>query len=138
MGTRPASRSTIDGRRARVLGPAGAGGDDEVRRRERFRRVGVDRVVPDHRDLRAELSEQVRQVVGERVVVVDQQNRHYRASARSIAASSAASLFRHSWCSAAGSESTTMPPPACRYARPSRSSTVRIAMQVSSATPGRL
>jgi len=80
----------------------------------------------------------VDQVVGERVVVVDQQNRHYLASARSIAASSAASLFRHSWCSAAGSESTTMPPPAWRYARPFRRSTVRMAMQVSSATPGRL
>ena len=58
--------------------------------------VGVDRVVPDHRDLGAELAEQVREVVGERVVVVDQQDGHGRASARSSAASSAASLFRHS------------------------------------------
>ena len=104
----------IGGRRAGVLRPAGAGGDDEVRRRERFRLVGVDRVVPDHGHLRAELAEQVREVVGERVVVVDQQDGHGRASARSSAASSAASLFRHSWCSAAGSESATMPPPACR------------------------
>ena len=53
---------------------------------------------------------QLDEVVGERVVVVDQQDhRHRSASARSMAASSAASLLRHSSCSAAGAESATMP-----------------------------
>ena len=74
-----------------------------------------DLVVPPHDHLRSELAEQVRQVVRERVVVVDQQQHAIsRASASSIARSTAASLFRHSWCSAAGSESATIPPPACR------------------------
>jgi hypothetical protein len=41
----------------------------------------------------------VREVVRERVVVVDEQD-HERASASRIAVSSAASLFRHSCCSA--------------------------------------
>ena len=44
----------------------------------------------------------------------------------------AASFRRHSSCSAAGSESATMPTPACRWATPSRSTIVLIAMHVSS------
>ena len=91
---------------------------------EPLRLVGVELVVPPHDDLRAERAEQVREVVRERVVVVDQED-HGAAScsdsASSIAASSARSLARHSSCSAAGSESATMPPPACRCATPSRS-----------------
>ena len=71
-------------------------------------------------DLGAELAEEMREVVGERVVVVDQQDQRCSASARSIAASTAASLRRHSSCSAAGSESATIPAPACRCATPSR------------------
>src|SRR5438445_13847851 len=102
---------------------------------EPLRLVGVELVIPPHDDVRAERAEEVREVVRERVVVVDQQD-HGAAScsdsASSIAASSAPSLARHSSCSAAGSESATMPPPACRCATPSRSHSVRIAMQVSS------
>ena len=71
-------------------------------------------------NVRAELAEQVGEVVGERVVVVDRARSSRLPPPASSAASSAASLFRHSWCSAAGSESATMPPPACRYACPSR------------------
>src|SRR5213078_1259399 len=97
--------------------------------------AGVDRVVPPDRHLRAELAEQVREVVGERVVVVDQQD-HRLASASSIAISSAASLRRHSSCSAAGSESATIPAPACSSAAPPSRITVRIAMQVSKEPPG--
>src|SRR4051794_26107555 len=122
-------------RDARARRPAGAGGDDEVRGREPLGLVGVDGVVTADDDLRAELAEQVREVVGERVVVVDQQD-HPRASASSIAISSAASLRRHSSCSAAGSESATIPAPACSSATPSCSTTVRIAMHASSASPG--
>src|SRR5580765_41139 len=115
------------GRRA-----SGAGGEDEVRRLE----VVAQLLRPSHGDLRAELAQVVREVVRERVVVVDQENHACSASARSIAASSAASLFRHSWCSSAGSESATIPPPACSRASPSPRTIVRIAMQVSSAPPG--
>ncbi len=61
-------------RRAGVGRAAGTGGDDEVRRLEPLRPVGVDRVVPADHDVRAELAEQVREVVGEAVVVVDQED----------------------------------------------------------------
>ena len=91
--------------------PARARGDHEVRRLELLGLVRADRVVSAHQDLRAELSEEMREVVRERVVVVDQED-HARASARSIAVSSAASFRRHSSCSAAGSESATIPAPA--------------------------
>ena len=112
---RQRTTSGVDPRR-RTAGP---GGDDEVGRAEPCRRVRVDRVVAAHDHLRAELAEQVREVVRERVVVVDEQDQRCSASARSIAASTAASLRRHSSCSAAGSESATMPAPACRCATPS-------------------
>src|SRR5439155_3145383 len=92
-------------------------------------------VVPQHDDLHAELAEEVREVVGEGVVVVDEQD-HRAPSARSIARSSAASLRRHSSSSAAGSESATIPAPAWRCAIPSARTMVRIAMQVSKAPPG--
>src|SRR5438045_954147 len=93
----------------------------------------VDRqlAVAHRHDLAAELLQEMYEVVRERIVVVDHEDHLAPASATSTAASSAASLFRHSWCSAAGSESATIPPPACRCATPSLSTSVRIAMQVS-------
>ncbi len=91
--------------------PSGTGGDDELVGREPLRLVCVDLVVAEHLHVHAERAEQMREVVRERVVVVDQE--HHR-SANSIAASRAASLLRHSWCSSSGIESATMPPPACR------------------------
>src|SRR5581483_1217444 len=103
-------------------------------------RLGVlerDRVVAMDDDVRAELGEEVHEVVRERVVVVDHQDAHQpRPSARSIAASSAASLRRHSSCSAAGSLSATMPAPACSSARPSCSTIVLIAIHASSGPSG--
>src|SRR4051812_4342387 len=121
--------------RARVGRTTGPGGDDQVARLELLRVVGVDLVVTDHGHLGAELLEEVREVVRERVVVVDQED--HAPSASSSAASSAASLRRHSPCSAAGSESATMPAPACKRASPLSSTTVRMAMQVSKEPPGR-
>src|SRR5262245_10173707 len=123
-------------RRTGVRGSARPGGDDEMARLHPFGLVGVDCVVPAHLDLGAELPEQVRQVVGEGVVVVHEED-HPRASARSIARSSAASFRRHSSCSSVGFESATMPAPAWRYATPSWSRIVRIAMHVSTAPSGR-
>src|SRR5262249_7398105 len=109
--------------------PAWPGRDDEPLR---LQPVEVGRVVAPHDDVRAELAEEVREVVRERVVVVDQQDHRCSVSARSTAASTAASLRRHSSCSAAGSESATMPAPAWRCATPSWSTIVRMAMHVSS------
>src|SRR5256714_7286421 len=87
-------------------------------------------VVSPHDHLGAERPEQVREVVRERVVVVDEQDHAAGASsARSIASSRAASLRRHSSCSAAGSESATIPAPACSPATPSTTTIVRLARQ---------
>src|SRR5439155_26941218 len=124
----------LDGR-ARAGRAPGAGREEEVRGSEPLGLAGVDRVVAPDDHLRSELAEEVREVVRERVVVVDQQD-HFRASASSIAVSSAASLRRHSSCSAAGSESATIPAPACNSATPPSRTIVRIAMQASSASPG--
>src|SRR5205085_572283 len=98
-------------------------------------RVSVDCVVSHNLHLAAERTEQMGQVVRERVVVVDQQN-HLRPSASSIASSNAASFRKHSSCSAGGLESATIPAPACSRATPSCKTIVRIAMQVSSVPPG--
>ena len=110
---------------ARVGRTPRPGRDDEMRGREALGAARVDRVVAEDRDIGPELLEQVRQVVREAVVVVDQQHAragcvHAPASARSIAVSIARSLLRHSWFSAVGSESATTPAPACRWATPSR------------------
>ena len=78
-------------RRAGGRRAAGTGGDDEVRRAKLLRPVSVDCVVPPDDDVRAELAEQVREVVGEAVVVVDQEDQA-ASSARSIACSSARQL----------------------------------------------
>ena len=118
-------------------GRPGPGETDEVRGSELGGCVGVDLVVAPHDDLSAELLQQVREVVRKRVVVVDEQDLHRAASARLRAVSSAASLRRHSSCSAWGLESATIPAPAWRYATPSRRTIVRIAMHVSSEPSGR-
>src|SRR3954451_4695141 len=122
-------------RGARVGGPPRTGRDDELRPREALGLVGADRVVAMDDNLAAELAEHVHEVISERVVVVDEKD-HSRASASSIASSSAASLRRHSLCSAAGSESATIPAPACRRATPSWRTIVRIGMRVSSVPSG--
>src|SRR5262249_61628615 len=86
--------------------------DDALRRAARPRRhdepfwlqpFEVGYVVAPDDDVNTQLAEEVREVVRERVVVVDQQDHRCSDSARSIAASTAASLRRHSSCSAAGS-----------------------------------
>ena len=99
--------------RAGIRRPSGPGGDDEVGRSELLCFVGVDRVVPPDVDLRAQLAEQVREVVRERVVVVDRAGS--RARLRELdRALERGQLARHSSCSALGDESATMPAPACR------------------------
>ena len=134
-GSRPCEAGDDRRRCTGGVGPAGTGRDDEVRRSEPLGLVGVELVVPAHHDLHTELAEQVGEVERETVVVVDEEH-HERASASLIAVSSAASFWRHSSCSSFGSESATIPAPACRNATPSCSTIVRIAMQVSRASPG--
>ena len=51
--------------------------------------------------------------------------------AAATAESTARALFRHSMSSAAGSESATIPPPACTYAVRLRIIAVRMAIAVS-------
>ncbi len=101
-------------RGTRLPGPSGPRRDDEVRWGELACCVRVDLVVAQDDDFAAELLQQVREVVGEAVVVVHEQDLHLTASARLSAVSSAASLRRHSSCSACGLESATTPAPACR------------------------
>src|SRR2546430_2690661 len=102
---------------------------------EAFGLVRVDLVVAADEDLGTELREEVDEVVGEAVVVVDEED-HRSVSARVIAVSSAASLRRHSSCSACGSESATIPAPAWRCATPPWRTIVRIVMQVSRSPSG--
>ena len=74
------------------------------------------RVVAIDRDPGAELAEVLREVVSERVVVVDQQDVHraVRSAVRAIATarSTAPALLTVSWSSVSGTESATRPPPA--------------------------
>ena len=67
---RPEAADQLD-RDAGLAGSARTGGDDEPVGCERFRLVDGERIVAVHDHLRAELLEQVHEVVGERVVVVE-------------------------------------------------------------------
>ena len=122
--------------RPRPRGGPGPGEIDEVRRRERLRLVGRDRVVAAHDDLGAELAEQVREVVGERVVVVDQQDHRAlppRARSPPRAPRACAGTPRARRRDRSRRRSRRRP---AGSARPSCRTTVRIAMHASSATPG--
>src|SRR5687767_10679588 len=124
----------LDGgnRDAGVLGTARAGRNHDPRRRQRRDLVQRDLVVAAHRHLGAELAQVLGEVEGERIVVVDQED-HHRSSrcASSRARKSACALLRVSSYSVAGTESATMPAPAWTWATPSRSTSVRMAMQQS-------
>src|SRR5829696_6938629 len=118
--------------------------------------VDGDGVIALDGDAGAELAQELVQVVGEAVVVVDQQNVRAHAttssfgcgdwtgldvdsmrSASPTAASTAWALFSVSWYSVAGSESATTPPPAWMWATPSFNTSVRMVMAVSR-SPSRL
>src|SRR5256712_426135 len=95
-----------------------------------------DLVVAVHLHLASQFAQILRQVVGKRVVVVEQQDhrdfpRGAMPCAVSHAAISAHALFTHSWYSAAGEETATIPPPACTYATLFLITMVRRAMQES-------
>ncbi len=92
-----------------------------------------DLVVAVNDQIRAQLAQVLDEVVGERIVVVDDEDAHgYSPSeASSSARISARALSHVSSNSAAGSESITMPAPACTRAVEPDMTTVRIAMQKS-------
>src|SRR5215203_412829 len=116
-----------------VLGPAGAGRQHDavgLPGQHRLRALGV---VAQHLHLRSGRRQQLHEVVGEGVVVVDHQDHDLlsSSSASATAVSRAAALFLVSRSSAAGSESATMPAPAVTEVSPSLTTRVRMAMQVS-------
>src|SRR5450759_243608 len=120
----------------RVLGSPRPRGDDQVRRRERPDTWHIDIVVARHDHLGPQYLESLGEVVGERIVVVDERHLaavHHRSplSAERTARTTARALDIVSSYSVAGSESATTPAPACTCARPSRMTTVLMAMQVS-------
>ncbi len=87
--------------------------DDDFFRLERFDFVERNLVVKIDSDVGAKLSQIMIQVVGERIIVVDEENHLFlHCSANSTAFSMARALLRVSWYSSAGSESATMPAPA--------------------------
>ena len=119
-------RDHVD-RHARVFGPARPRRDDEVRRLDRARLVDRDLVVAIHDHLRAQRGERLHQVVGERVVVVDQQHAHYRPSPAISSARRRIALFAStSRYSFAGTESATMPAPAWKLYSSPENTSVRI------------
>ena len=82
-------------------------------RRERGDLVDGERVVAIDAHVLAQLAEVLDEVVGERVVVIDHQQHGYIDSASLTAWNSARALLTHSACSRSGSESATIPAPAC-------------------------
>src|SRR5262249_14709478 len=123
------------------LRPPGPGGQDDgvgTALDERGRGFGV---ALDDLGLGPETLDQLHEVVGERVVVVDDQDHRFApsiveparsgASGPSTAGSRAAAFALVSASSTSGSESATTPAPVCTCAVPSATITVRIVMQKS-------
>jgi len=105
-------------RNARLLRGAGAGRDDDALRLTANNLLHSDLVVAMHFDGATQFAEVLREVVGERIVVVEKQNHdgfsvRFPRCALSSALSKAFDLFTLSSYSPWGVESATMPPPAC-------------------------
>src|ERR1700722_17510941 len=113
-----ASRECLDHRHRhpRVARPAGPRRDDQMRVPSGERRLDADGVVTVDVDVRAEHPERPHEVIGERIVVVDQQysrTRAHRPSAAMLSARRSTALFAMSSSySAFGELSATIPPPA--------------------------
>lgn len=92
----------------------------------------VSASIADYLDFRLDGRRLLEQVIGKRIVIVDQEN-HYPSTseARSMAFMTAFALFALSIYSLYGTESATMPPPACTVTMPFFLAAMRIAMQVS-------
>src|SRR5207253_9588221 len=93
-------------------------------------------VVAKHVALRAQLGEVLHEVVGERVVVVDdRQPHHHIASAISTALNMAPAFSSVSSNSRSGFESATTPAPAWTYTWPSATTIVRSVIAMSRLPP---
>src|SRR5437660_3969747 len=91
-------------------------------------------VIADRVDLRAQLTQVLHEVVGEGIVVVEDEHLHGQSGCRqasSIARSAALVLATDSSYSYSGRASATVPRPACMYATPSLTTTVRMWIAVS-------
>ena len=117
-----------------AFGPTGTGGEDDRFRAHRHDFGDGDFPVAFHGDLRGGREEHVNEIVGEGVVIVEDED-HFQFSSilRSAAASFtalkiAAALFMVSSYSFSGTESNTIPAPACTESSPSRISSVRMVM----------
>src|SRR5688572_6558646 len=98
---------------ARVLGPARARRDTDPLRVQGFEFGDGGFVVPFHGHVATEHAEVLDEIVGKRIVVIDdQQHAAYSSVARLRASTIAIALFTVSWYSLAGSESATIPAPA--------------------------
>src|SRR6185295_10595486 len=116
---------------ARVLRATGTRRDQNLLGRHRLHLTDRHLIVAAHADVGAQLAQVLHEVVGKRVVVVDDEDHERPACASSRARMTALALSRVSSYSAAGFESATIPAPACTYARPFSMTTVRIVMQKS-------
>ena len=117
---------------ARVLRIAGTRRKDDVRGVQSLDFADGERVIAHYLDFRLNGRRLLKQVIGKRIVIVDQEN-HYPSTseARSMASMTAFALFALSIYSLCGTESATMPPPACTVTVPFFLAAMRMAMQVS-------
>src|SRR5882724_11848003 len=120
-------------RYARLAGRAGSRRDDDALRPHRLDVSSRDLVVASHFDFGTQFPQILHQIPGERIVVVDHQ--HHDPSrpsmppiAISAARSTARALARVSCHSLSGTESATIPAPACTCIWPPFTTAVRIAM----------
>src|SRR5438876_10633541 len=112
--------------------PTRAGRNANAFRNQLSNASWTDLIVAFHQNYGAELAENLREIVGERIVIIDQEEfQHVTSFARAIAARTAIALRSVSSRSRNGSESATIPAPACTNALPFFKTTQRSAMQLS-------
>ena len=117
---------------ARVLRVAGTRRKNDMRGVQSLDLTNGERVIADNAHIRLYGRRLLEQVIGKRIVIVDQEN-HYPSTsdARSMAFMTAFALFALSIYSLYGTESATMPPPACTVTMPFFLAAMRMAIQVS-------
>src|SRR5205085_8572893 len=127
----PGLRHALDGleRDARNIRRAGAGRDDAPLKAAGEQLIDCRAIVAHRVHVGPQLSEVLHEVVGERVVVVDDEDRHVQSGcsqARAMARIAAFDFATASSCSYSGLASATVPPPAWTWATPSLTTTVRM------------
>src|SRR5215471_16634699 len=123
----PQPTNELDGNPG-LIRRARPGRDDDVARRHGHDVFHGQRVRSLDNGSFAQLANVAREVVHERIEVVDHED-HVDVTRASMMPRA---LWNVSWYSCSASESATIPPPAFKYTRPSLASAVRMAMFVSS------